>query len=359
VSARENLARVKRSLHEEGGLIEAATPKRSFVFYLLPEFTMLAFACAIEALRLANHVLGKQAYIWRLAGGEEGTVQASCGVALGCETTIAQERSRLKGRLPSSPLPSMVIACAGLHVERYISRPAEAWLRECRQSGVAVAGLCSGSALLARAGLLDDKKCVIHWENFPGFAEQFTRISVKTGLFESDHDIHTCAGGMAAFDMMVHLIRSDFGADIAAKVCEQAIVERIRTGQDRQRLPFAHAQTPQQPHLVRLIERMQENLTDPQPIHHLLRGLGVTRRQMERHFRQVLSISPARYYMKLRLERAQLLLSQTTQPIVEVAIGCGFSSASHFSKCYRQFYGCAPHEARSREKWVNGQGARR
>jgi len=326
--------------------MKTSLPKRSFVFYLLPEFTLLAFACAIEALRLANHVLGENAYIWRLTGEDIGPVKASCGVSLDCETSLAQEKSQLQARLKSSPIPSMVVACAGFHVERYISHTATAWLRACRQNAIAVAGLCSGSALLARAGLLDDKKCVIHWENLPGFSEQFQRISAKTGLFESDHDIHTCAGGTAAFDMMVHLISNDFGHEIATRVCEQAIVERLRAGQDRQRLPFSNTQAHNPPQLVQLIERMQENLIEPQPIHRLIGGLGLTRRQIERYFRQTLHISPARYYMKLRLERAQLLLSQTTQPIVEVAIGCGFSSASHFSKCYRQFYGCSPHETR-------------
>jgi len=320
-------------------------PKRSFVFYLLPEFTMLAFSCAIEALRLANHVLGWQAYVWRLVGDEAGNVQASCGVALALDSTVAQERAQLQGKITSTPLPSMIIACAGLHVENYTKRSARAWLRECHQRGVAIAGLCSGATLLAHAGLLDDKKCVIHWENLPSFSEQFHRISVKTGLFESDHNIHSCAGGMATFDMMVQMIRADFNDDVATRVCEQAIVERIRGGQDRQRLPFLKQQL-LHPCIVQLIESMQENLTDPRSIDALMDGLGLTRRQMERHFRHELHTSPARYYMKLRLERAQLLLQQTDLPIIDIAIACGFSSASHFSKCYRTFYGTAPHQTR-------------
>jgi len=321
-------------------------PKRSFVFYLLPEFTMLAFTCAIEALRLANHVLKKQAYDWRIALDSQDNVRASCGVYLGGNSTVAAERATIKHRVKSTPLPSMVVVCAGLNVAHYTSKSSEAWLRECRNNGIAVAGLCSGATLLARAGLLNDKKCVVHWENFPSFSENFQRTFVKTGLFESDHDIHTCAGGMAAFDMMVQLIRSDFGDEIAAKVCEQAIAERLRDGEDRQRLPIPKGLENYHPAVISLIARMQENLTEPQPIDTLLTDLGITRRQMERHFRRVLQDSPARYYMKLRLERAHLLLQQTSQSIFEVAITCGFSSASHFSKSYREFYGYSPHKAR-------------
>jgi len=327
-----------------------SVPKRSFVFYMLPEFTMLAFACAIEALRLANHVLKYQAYDWRIALSSGEKVQASCGVTLDGDSTLEAERSRLHGRFPSLSLPSMVVVCAGLNVTHHTNKASEIWLRECRQNGIAVAGLCSGATLLARAGLLDDKKCVIHWENFPGFSEQFHRISVKTGLFENDHDIHTCAGGMAAFDMMVHLIRSDFGDELAARVCEQAIAERIRGGQDRQRLPFSSGDAQHHPAVVLLIERMQENLSESQSIDALMSGMTLTRRQMERHFRHELHASPARYYMKLRLEQAQLLLQQTNQPIVDVAVACGFSSASHFSKRYREFYGCSPHVTRRSTK---------
>jgi len=322
-----------------------AEPKRFFVFYLLPEFTLLAFSCAVEALRLANHVLGRPVYDWRLIADRAEGVQASCGVSMSVDSTVAVERASLQAKGKITRQPAMIIACAGLHLERYTTRAGAAWLRECHQRGAAVIGLCSGATLLAHAGLLDDKKCVIHWENLPGFSEQFQRISVKTGLFESDRNIHTCAGGTASFDMMVHIIRNDFGDDVATRVCEQAIVARIRTGEDRQRLPFVK-QPVYHPSIVRLIERMQENLADPQPIDALISGLGITRRQMERHFRHELQTSPARYYMKLRLERAQLLLHQTKQSIVEVAIASGFSSASHFSKSYRKFYGKTPQTQR-------------
>jgi len=149
--------------------METTDPKRSFVFYILPEFTMLAFACAVEALRLANHVLKRQAYVWRIVLDAEEKVQASCGVALAGDCTVETERNRLHGRNPY--LPSMVVVCAGFNVADYTRKTSLSWLRECRQNGVAVAGLCSGATLLAQAGLLDDKKCdeiaPKNQENFP------------------------------------------------------------------------------------------------------------------------------------------------------------------------------------------------
>lgn len=240
----------------------------------------------------------------------------------------------------------MVVVCGGMNVERHVTRSAQSWLRECRLNSVAVASLCTGAHVLAEAGLLDDKKCVIHWENFPSFVEQFGGAAVRTGLFEIDGGIHTCAGGAASFDMMLHIVRSDFGEEVASAVCERAIVDRIRNSDDRQRLPFAPRVVRHHPVVARVIERMQETLTDPVQVEDLMADLGLTRRQVERLFRNELQDSPARYYMRLRLERARLLLQQTRTPVVDVAIACGFSSASHFSKSYRDAYGSSPHEAR-------------
>jgi len=318
------------------------TKQRLFVFCLLPEFTLLAFSSAIEALRLANAVLGYDAYTWRLTTSTGEDVRASCGISIKGDTPVALERQEVS-RLNK---PFMVVVCGGRNVERYTCRATEAWLRECRQNGIAIASLCTGAHLLAHARLLDDRKCVIHWENFPSFVEQFRDASVRTGLFEIDGGIHTCAGGAASFDMMLHIIRSDFGEEVVAGVCERAIVDRIRNADDRQRLPFAPRLEEHHPAVTRLIERMQQTLTEPMPVEDLVVDLGLTRRQVERLFRNELRNSPARYYMKLRLERARLLLQQMTMPIVEIAVASGFSSASHFSKCYRDAYGCAPHEAR-------------
>ncbi|GGF24905.1 AraC family transcriptional regulator [Aliidongia dinghuensis] len=326
------------------------TRQRLFVFYLVPDFTLLAFSSAVEALRLANYVLGYEAYAWRLVSADGGKVWASCGVSFDTDNDVAAERQMLA----RGQRPFMTVICAGHHVERHANKPTEAWLRECRQNGVAIASLCTGAHILARAKLLDDKKCVIHWENFPSFVEQFRGACVRTSLFAIDGGIHTCAGGTASFDMMLHIIQRDFGEVVVSGVCELAFVDRVRSPSDRQRLPFARRTGALHPEITSLIERMQETLTEPLPVDELMVGIRLTRRQIERLFRNELSCSPARYYMKLRLERAKLLLSQMTTPIVEVAIASGFSSASHFSKCYRETYGCSPQQTRKHKSLALG-----
>lgn len=318
--------------------------QRLFAFYLVPEFTMLAFSSAVEALRLANAVVGYEAYSWRVVSSDGAKVRASCGLALEADNSVAVERQHLTSRLR----PSVSVICGGKHVERHIDRAADAWLRECRNRGVAVAGLCTGAHVLAKAGLLDERKCAIHWENQPGFAERFGAANASSGIYEVDGNIYTCAGGTASFDMMLHIIGRDFDESVVSGICELALVDRVRDPGERQRLPFAQRIGVRDPIVLKLVEKMEKSLTEPMQVEELTASIGLSRRQVERLFRNELRCSPARYYLKLRLERAQLLLVQSTMPVVEVAIACGFVSASHFSKCYRETFGCSPQEARGR-----------
>lgn len=328
---------------------------RLVVFYLVPEFTMMAFSSAIEALRMANAALGYEAYSWRVATADGGKIRASCGLTLDSDNSVAEERQRLV----THQRPSLAIVCGGKDVHRHADRAAEAWLRECRHRGVAIGSLCTGAHILAKAGLLNEKKCALHWENIPGFVEAFRGVDVNTGIYEVDGNIFTCAGGAAAFDMMLHIIQRDVGEEVIGSICELALVDRVRGPGDRQRLPFAQRVGVQDRTVMMLVEKMEQSLADPMQIDELTASVGLSRRQIERIFRNELRCSPARYYLKLRLERAQHLLGQTSMPVVEVAIACGFVSASHFSKCYRETYGCSPQDTRNRNSQSKRSPARR
>lgn len=320
----------------------ATSTQRRIVFYLLPEFTLLAFSSALEALRLANEVLGFEAYSWRTVSAHGGKVFSSAGLAFDTDSSVAAERQYRN----SFHQPTAVIVCAGKNVEMHRDRIAEAWLRECHNRGTAIGSLCTGAHVLANAGLLNDRRCSIHWETIPGFMERFLDTEVALGIYHLDDDIFTCAGGTASFDMMLHIIERDFGQAVASGVCELALVDHPRAPESRQRLPFAQRVGTRNPRVLAMIAEMEKNLGEPRKIEELLASAGRSRRQLERLFKNELGFSPARYYLKLRLERAKLLLLQTSLPIVDVAIACGFVSGSHFSRCYRVEYGCSPDETR-------------
>ncbi|MBP0614622.1 GlxA family transcriptional regulator [Jiella mangrovi] len=318
-------------------------PKRTIVFLLVPNFSMLAFANAIEPLRIANRIVGREIYRWRIASADGATVTASNGVLCTAAVGLDEERrSLIDGRRPS-----MILACSGVFVEDVQDKALFSYLREAHQRGVAVGGLCTGAWLLAKAGLLSGRRCAIHWENIAGFAEAFPMAEVYADLFEIDHNIYTSAGGTASLDMMLSLIREDLGDGIVNRVCEQAITDRVRGPHDRQRLPLRARLGVQHAKVVRAIEIMEANLADPLSLAEIADHVELSRRQVERLFERELGLSPARYYLEMRLDRARHLLRQSQLPIVEIAIACGFVSASHFAKCYRELHDRSPQQERA------------
>ena len=316
--------------------------KRSLVFYLVPDFTMVAFATALEPLRIANRMLGYEAYRWRLASLDGQSVPASNGVLCAVNTSLEDERRKMAG----PDRPSMVIVCSGVNIESYSSKSTFAWLREEYNRGVAIGGLCTGAHVLAAAGLLSGKRCAIHWENLPGFAETFPKANVFADLFEVDQNIYTCAGGTAALDMMLKLIGDDFDDALVNRVCEQVLTDRVRSPSDRQRLPLRARLGVQNSKVLTIIELMEANLSEPLSLLDIADHVGLSRRQIERLFSTEMGRSPARYYLEIWLDRARHLLIQSSMPVVEVAVACGFVSASHFSKCYRELYARSPQQER-------------
>lgn len=304
---------------------------------------MIAFSSAIEPLRLANRMNGTDFYQWRLASMDGKPVIASNGVSVGVNTSLDQERHSLAG----SRRPSMMFLCAGINVERHENKSLFAYLRESRNSGIVVGGLCTAAYLLASAGLLNGKKCAIHWENLPSFSEKFPSADVYADLYQIDGKIWTCAGGTAALDMMLSLIGKDHDAELVNRVCEQALTDRVRDSHDRQRLPLRARLGIQNAKVLSIIEFMEANISEPLSLVDIARHVGLSRRQIERLFHQHMGRSPARYYLEVRLDRARHLLAQSTIPVVDVAIACGFISASHFSKCYREMYGKSPLQERN------------
>lgn len=187
----------------------------------------------------------------------------------------------------------------------------------------------------------------MHWEQFPSFIEQFPSVAAVQTAYEIDEDTCSCSGGDAAFDMFVQFVKEDFEFPITSRVCEKATAMSIRKPGDRQRLPLRAGSAIHHDGLLKIIDRMERHLDEPLALEEMAASSCLSRRQVERIFAKQIGRSPARFYLEMRLERAHLLILNSQLPIVEIAMACGFLSASHFSKAYRENYGLAPREARS------------
>ncbi|MBT1159478.1 GlxA family transcriptional regulator [Aminobacter anthyllidis] len=311
--------------------------------YLAPGFELLAVASALDVFRLTNKAAGREAFRWRIVSHLGGAVRASCGIFVAADADLAQERRYLMQ--PERPVLALVFGDEpdGGPETKVLS----AWLRECRQRRIGTGAFENGVTALAKAGLLNDRKCAVHWEALPGFKERFMRIEAAATVYEVDNNIWSCAGGTAAFDMMIELVKYHCGEPVAVSAAELAVAGRVRTGEERQRLPLLRQHGRLNPTVVKLIELMQRNLAAPLTMADLAAAAGLSRRQVERLFRNDIGRSPCRYFRELRLEHAKLLLAQSAMPVLEIAVSCGFVSASHFSRCFRQAHQIAPHKARN------------
>lgn len=315
---------------------------RKIAFYLYPDFSMIAFATAIEALRLANRVSMRDLYQWTTISTDGQPVKASNGVVIEVDQSAAETKIT-----PGCDKPyDYVFVCSGLGIERNHDKTAETWLRVQALQECQIGALCTGTYVLAKAGLLKNHKCVIHFESLNSFTEKFPDIDISADLFEVDGNRLTCGGGTASLDLMLHIIREEHGRDLAWAVSEQCLVDRIRNPHDQQRLPLQARLGIQNNKVITVIENMEANIQDPLSLEELASRAGLSRRQMERVFARHAGRSPAKYYIDLRLQRARHLLYQSDMLILDIALACGFVSVSHFSKTYKQMYGRSPREER-------------
>ena len=313
----------------------AAVRTRRFVFVLLDQFTMLCFACAVEALRIANRQAGETIYEWVVIG--EGGDSAACSAG----TVFA-----LDGDLDEMRRDDTIVLCGGIDVAEATTQRLLNWIRREARRGVTMGGLCTAGYSLARAGLLDGKRATIHWENQDSFTEEFEEVELTKSVFVVDGNRFTTAGGTSSIDLMLKLIADDHGEELASAVADQLIYTSIRTDQDTQRLSVPTRIGVRHPKLSMAIQMMQANIEEPISPSILARDVGLSTRQLERLFRRYLNRSPKRYYMELRLQKARNLLMQTDMSVINVALACGFASPSHFSKCYRAQYGTTPYRER-------------
>lgn len=318
--------------------IMPSTKPRRFTFLLLDRFTMLPFTAAIEPLRLANRAAGQVLFDWRLVGPHGDMAVCSNGSRVMVDAGLGGDA--VPGR------DEVIIVCGGTEIAREATRPVLSWLRRQARSGAAMGAVCTGAWVLAEAGLLDGRKATIHWENHDGFAEAFPQVDLFRSVFVYDGNRLTAAGGTSSIDLMLHLIAEAHGDALAAEVADQMLHTAIRTDQDRQRLSIPTRIGVRHPRLAAVIARMEANLEEPISPARLALDAGMSTRQLERLFRRYLNRSPKRYYMETRLARARNLLMQTEMSIIEIALASGFSSPSHFSKCYRAQYGSTPYRER-------------
>lgn len=314
---------------------KSAEPPARFAFLLLPGFPLMSYASAIEPLRAANAITGRPLYEWQHLSFDGAPLSASNGIAFDADT-----------RLGEGVEPDALFVCAGGNPALFDDTPTFAALRTLARRGIPVAGMSGGPYVLARAGLLDGYRCTIHWEHIPAFVEEFPLLKVERTLFVIDRDRITCAGGIAALDMMIEVVARTHGRELAAAVSEWYLRTHPREGKDSQRMGLRERVGVANAKLLGTLALMENRLENPMGRKELADAAGITVRQLERLFAEHLKTTIGRRYVEVRIGRARALLRQSSLSIAEVAVACGFVSTSHFSRVYKAQFGLSPRHER-------------
>ena len=287
---------------------------------------------------MANRIFGENDYAWKTLSITGEAVLASDGLSVNVDSGVAD-----KGAVDDL---DTIIVCGGRRIENNCSKTLSVWLRSVHKQGLGLGAICTGSHILAEAGLLDGYSCSIHWENLAALKDRFRNISVSKKIFTIDRDRFTSSGGTTPVDMMLHIIKAQCGSEVSAGVAEQFIFERIRQSDDDQRVPLQYSEGRQSKKLLTAAALMEANIREPISQEDLATYIGMSRRQLQRLFQHYLFCTPSKYYSKIRLQRARQLLRQTSNSIVAISVSTGFISSSHFSKAYREMYGHSPSSER-------------
>lgn len=304
-------------------------------FVLFPHFAMLSFSSVIEPLRIANRLSNRELYRWELVSLDDHAVEASNGISFMPTMNVAQWQQ----------LDALILV-AGIGTNLIGDIKLFKWLREIGRSQRLLGSTSTGSILLAKAEVLRHKRCTIHWEDQASLQEEYPDLIVTNELFEIEGNILTCSGGTAGLDMMLSLIERQQGIILAKNIADQCIHPNIRSAHDKQRMSLEESLGIHNPSILAAIRVMQSHIEDTINCEDIASLSGISHRQLQRLFKESFGMTPASYYLKIRLEHGDNLLRKTSLDVINIATATGFSSSSHFSKCYRKQYGLSPRERR-------------
>ena len=284
------------------------------------------FGCAVELFALERPELGVPWYTHAVCADEPGPLRALGGlsvqVAHGLEAFEAAHTIVIPGWRDAAEAPSPALLDA---------------LRRARARGVRLCTICSGSFVLAHAGLLDGKKATTHWRYLDRLARDFPEVKVQQGvLYVEDDGIVTSAGSAAGLDMLLHLVRSDHGVELAGRVAQRLVIPAHREG-DQTQLVARPLPSPGENGIARLMDWVRENLRAPHTVDSMAAQARLGTRTFQRRFKDRTGLTPLAWLVRERVAlAAQVLETRPGLAIDAVADLAGLGSAESLRHHFRK-----------------------
>ena len=304
-------------------------------FLIVPRFNMATLITMIEPLRIANYLSPVTLYDWEILSLDGLQVVASNGLTINANSP--SERNR-RGE--------MLFLLASWGAENYHNKDMFSWIRRQAREGVQMCSVELGCYILAKTGLLVNKRVATHWSWSAGFAEEFSNITVVEQLFINDEGTMSCAGGLAGVDFILKLISQEHGDAVAGEVADQMLYHPVRQAHTPQRRTLGHGVDTLNPIVSQVINLIESNITDPPSVPSIAEALNVSQRQLERQFHNHIGCSVVQFSTLCRLQHARVLLISTKLSVRDVAVASGFNTLSHFAFTFKKCFGRRPSDYR-------------
>jgi transcriptional regulator GlxA family with amidase domain len=300
-------------------------------FLLIKDFALMSFSAVTEPLRAANLIADQQLYSISYLSVDDCPAISSSGVIVNPTLTLDEVKD----------LDFLFVVagsgCTGFRDNRIFK-----WLQKLDKQGVNIGGVSAGPFLLSLAGIMKRRRLTVHWEHAAALIEEMPGLMLERSRYVIDRDRYTCAGGIAALDMMNAFLTERHGFEFAQKISDWFLHTEIPTSSSPQRAGLSERYPTATRPMILAIETMNNHLADPLDLKQLALLSGITPRQLNRLFAEYMGQSTMDFYKTLRLQTARKLLQQSSLKIVEVAEATGFVSAAHFSSSFNKLFGMKP-----------------
>jgi transcriptional regulator GlxA family with amidase domain len=305
------------------------------VVLVVPETSMMSLASTLDPMRAANRIANQKVFDWKISTLDGQASQLSCGITIQPDIIFNEGCNG-----------DLLIILAGFNQHSLVTRKDLKTINLVRRKFTAIAGIEAGSWVLARCGLLDNKSATTHWEDLEDFQNQFPKVKLKPDRFVIDGLIFTTGGASPTFDFMLHLIRMRYGYPLAIEVSSAFIYDGVHQSSDTQPQVSLGRLEASEPRVAAAIRIMEQHIEEPMLVRDIAAQVAISVRMLEYLFLEIMKVSPAAYYRRLRLQMARRLVIDTRLQLQVIAIRTGFNSLSAFSRMFRHHYQQSPAQCR-------------
>lgn len=231
------------------------------------------------------------------------------------------------------------------------------WITAQYKNGAEVASLCTGAFVLAATGLVDGKKCSIHWNDADKFRGLFPEVNVVADqVITHENGIYTCGGAFSFMNLILYLLEKHYGREMAI-LCSKLFQVDIDRSSQSPYIVFNGQKSHTDPVVLKAQEFLEKNATEKFSIEKLAKHLAVSRRSLDRRFFKATGNTPIEYLQRVKMETAKKQLEISRKSIQEVMYEAGYSDLKAFRDVFRKITGLSPLEYRGKyNKEAGGVG---